>query len=100
MNLKITPEWFKERCLIDELYKEVCKKVKNITLKQKKVHSKKGIKALFKVGIISNKEKENSQYLDTVAIIHMTHDLSFYINSDLDYQTAEIEIANDTIFKT
>lgn len=30
----------------------------------------------------------------------MTHNLSLYITSDLDHQTAEIEIADDTILKT
>lgn len=30
----------------------------------------------------------------------MTHDFSFHISSDLDYQTANIKIADDIIFQT
>ena len=99
MNPKIAPEWFGEKYLTDELRKELLKEVKNATLEWKKVYYKKGMKALSNVGITNNKDKENTWYFDTAAVVYMTHDLSLYITPDLDYQTAEIETTDGTNLK-
>ena len=100
MNPKIAPEWFGEKYPTDELRKEALKEVKNATSEWKKVHSKKGMKALSNVEITNNKDKENIWYLDTAAVVHMTHNLSLYITPNLDHQTAKIETADGTILKT
>ena len=38
--------------------------------------------------------------MNIAAVVHITHDLSLYITTDLDYQTVDIETADGTILKT
>ena len=100
MNSKIALEWFGEKYPMEELRKEALKEVKNAISEWKKVHSKKEMKALSNVGITNNKDKENTWYLNIAAIVHMNHNLSLYINPDLDHQIAKIKTADNTILIT
>ena len=79
----------------NEAREEALKEVNNATSEWKKVHPKKGMKALSNVAVTNTKDKENTWYLDTAAAVHMTHDLSLYITPDLDHQTADIETADE-----
>lgn len=99
MNPKIAPEWFREKYPTDESRKEALRDVKNATLEWKKIHPKKEIKAFSDVAIKNNKDKDNTWYLNTAAVVYMTHDLCLYITPDLDHQKAKIKIANSTILK-
>lgn len=58
------------------------------------------MKVLSNNVMTNNKEKENIWYFDTAVVIHMTHNLNFYINPDLHYQTSKMLITDSTILKT
>lgn len=99
MNPKIVLEQFDKKYSIDELRKKALKEEKNTILEQKKVYYKKRIKALSNIAIINNKKK-NTWYFNTIAIIYMTYNFSFYISFNLDHQIAKIKIVDNIIFKT
>ena len=97
---KLAREWFVEKYPTDEARKAALREVRDTTSEWRKVHPKKGMKALSNIAVSNKKDKEDTWYLDTAAAVHMTHDLSLYITPDLDHQTVDIETADGTVLKT
>lgn len=74
--------------------------VKDAISKWRKVHSKKGVKAWSNIAVSKKKNKKDDWNLDTAVAVYMTHDFSFFITPNLDYQITNIEIVDNIILKT
>ncbi len=62
----------------------------------RKAHPKKRMKVNIYANVTaSGKKKDHEWYMDTAAAVHMTHDLRFYINADLDPVHEWFETADD-----
>lgn len=64
------------------------------------MHPKKKIKALSNIIVSNKKDMKNIWYLDITASVYMTYNLSFYITSNLDHQTADNKTADCIVLKT
>lgn len=63
------------------------------------MHLKIEIKALFNIAVTNKKDKKDIQYFNTIAIIYIIHNSSFYIMLNLNNQTIDIKTTDSTILK-